>query len=273
MTLIARNPWTSQPQIPTRINWGNPITAGLVSALDAMTGTDRVTGRLMTLVSNPSKAPGVKGIGYVGNNASYGYVTIPQTLGARVTIVYVASRVARTANANLIAGLGATSGNQLCGFQVQNTQSNRALLRQTNGGGASTRNYNINTSSTGVPAVLALSFSDSSSTNSKVYWNGTLDQGTPLDGSSGANTTFDSFGIGGVKRSTDTGADTGNNGALALLFNRVLSDTEIKSLSDNPWQIFAPLRPTLWVPSASGGGSFQPAWAHRRPRTLGAGVI
>lgn len=43
--------------------------------------------------------------------------------------------------------------------------------------------------------------------------------------------------------------------ALGLGWNRALSDSEIASLSDNPWQVFEPER--IWVPfTAATGGSF-----------------
>jgi len=43
-----------------------------------------------------------------------------------------------------------------------------------------------------------------------------------------------------------------NGGVLfAAAFRRALSDAEIKSLSDNPWQIFAPDSKALWTPAAA----------------------
>lgn len=42
--------------------------------------------------------------------------------------------------------------------------------------------------------------------------------------------------------------------ALFLLFDRALSDAEIRSLSDNPWQIFEEEEDYLFVPIISGGG-------------------
>ena len=37
---------------------------------------------------------------------------------------------------------------------------------------------------------------------------------------------------------------------LLLIFGRELSAAEVKSLSDNPWQVFAPDNKYLWVPAA-----------------------
>jgi hypothetical protein len=40
---------------------------------------------------------------------------------------------------------------------------------------------------------------------------------------------------------------------FAAVFNRALSDIEILSLAQSPWQLFQPLRTTLWVPPDAAG--------------------
>ena len=41
---------------------------------------------------------------------------------------------------------------------------------------------------------------------------------------------------------------------LAAVWNRALSSAEIKQLSANPWQLFAPTERRIWVPVTAGGG-------------------
>lgn len=78
-----------------------------------------------------------------------------------------------------------------------------------------------------------------------------------------AATTFDRFAIGCLLRSTAALHWAGKTGLVAV-FNRKLSDAEIKSLSDNPWQIFQPAARAIWVPvGAAGGASNAPRYFHR----------
>ena len=46
------------------------------------------------------------------------------------------------------------------------------------------------------------------------------------------------------------GTSFGGESPLILIFNRELSAAEVKSISNNPWQIFAPDTKYLWVPAA-----------------------
>jgi hypothetical protein len=50
---------------------------------------------------------------------------------------------------------------------------------------------------------------------------------------------------------------------LAVFFDYVLSDSEIKSYSSNPWQVFAPLERNIFQPVAAGGASNAPRYFHR----------
>jgi len=43
--------------------------------------------------------------------------------------------------------------------------------------------------------------------------------------------------------------------AISLSWNRALSDAEVKSLSDNPWQIFEPEEQIIWIPDLVSGGT------------------
>ncbi len=76
------------------------------------------------------------------------------------------------------------------------------------------------------------------------------------------------FYINGVLRGSGSAAETPSidtsgaagfgefgNVYLAVFFDRVLSDGEIKSLSDNPWSLFRAANSPIFVPVSGGGGS------------------
>ena len=229
------------------IEWENPITNGLAYALDVVSGSDLVTGIPLTYVSAPPKRVGAKGVSFAGNNTSFGYIVIPQTLPETLTLVCIANNVTRTGNTNVLCGLGVSSGNGLLCFQASTVANNKFIIRKTSGGGTSERHYSANAASSVTPAVMIATAVDNNGTSANVYWNGILDNGAVLDASTGLSTNFDRFAVGGVRRSVDAIADTGNDILLALLFTRVLSAGEIASLSINPWQIIKAL-PIYWVP-------------------------
>ena len=57
------------------------------------------------------------------------------------------------------------------------------------------------------------------------------------------------------------------------VWNRLLGDAEIQSLSDQPWQMVEPDRVHPWfLPAAAPAGGFQAAWAARSTVTIQPGV-
>ena len=247
---------TSQPQDAVGIDWANPLTRGLRHALSPAHGCDLATGKPMVFVGSGLKSPGVFGVGALGNNASLGRVST-SSFGPEVTIVGVFNKITRTAATNLVFGLGATTGNQLLGLQLTSTSNNRVLLRNTNGGSAAITNFQPGGADSGVSAVFAAVFVDNTAANSRTFFNGQLATFDPQSSAAGSNSTFDTFAIGGILRSTAVYADAGTDGVLALAFNRALSDAENESLYANPWQIFEPEVIRIWVDDyvSAGGGA------------------
>lgn len=87
-------------------------------------------------------------------------------------------------------------------------------------------------------------------------------------------TAADSASASSLHVLSDGGGSRCYNGTLNVLaFGSENPSGFGASLSGNPWQIFAPR--SIWVPvsQAAAPGAFQAAWAHRRTRTIGAGVI
>ena len=235
---------TSQPQGPARIDWSNPITKGLVSSfLPGVADRDLVSGG---------------GFTYEGGDKSISitrYGPSANTLPARINT---------GAAPKFLEDLSFLWLGSLNAFPGINGQV-----------------FNQRTSFTDGGLSVSFGFSGSSSIvfSAKGATNGTLSishaavgyspgQSRPIVGRV-AGTTQELF-IGGVLLGSRVNTipmvnqaipiyfgalSTGGNQLNALhtclhVFNRALSDSEVKSLTDNPWQVFAPDNKSLWVPAA-----------------------
>lgn len=65
--------------------------------------------------------------------------------------------------------------------------------------------------------------------------------------------TSSTFTVSSVIRIGANGFNGGINAALYLLWDRALSDAEIREISANPWQVFEPRR--IWMPATAGAAS------------------
>jgi len=237
---------TSQPQELVGLDSSNEFVPMLVCALDAATGRDVVTGRPLTYVGSFAQDSGVLCVAHKGDGASLGYVDIPQTLPMGISMLGVMNGNTSTAAGSIEFGLGSSAGNALAAYQCTSSPRNRFILRQTNSGSLSERGFSVGAFATS-PHIASFSSSGSLATEIEVYRDGLNDSGVSLDGSSGTNAIFDRFAIGGIARSTFSYAQSGDQCALALLLNQVLTEEQHKRLADNPWQIFEPEIGYVWV--------------------------
>lgn len=89
-----------------------------------------------------------------------------------------------------------------------------------------------------------------------VWRSGTGEKSTFLNGIKTATSTANTGALSVTKASVAGDARSGGqafNGTIpiAMIFNRALSDAEMRSLTENPWQIFRPATRRLWAPQAS----------------------
>jgi len=245
---------TSQPQELVGIDWSNPLTAGLVFATDEPS-------RLRDSVSGVFPSATVGGIGSAVTN--YGKA------------IDFSSDVFSYGNVDLLAGV-TNATFQIIEIPNSTAQAagivNKRLAHNNNNSYSIGYNYVSNQftveigSSLGTQSIIAYGFnlaSFSTSGNSIVTTiNGTAAAGQKVklwnNGISVATvaTLFDSA-IGGFFYGT-TPLELGrvNNGTyyyagkvvLVRIWNRDISESEAKSLSDNPWQIFEPIEETIWIP-------------------------
>ena len=242
-----RVPRTSQPQGAgsSRIDWSHPLTRGLVSAWSGA-GNGLLITRAGVFKKQPD-APVASKITRYGESTgalatSLTQITLPA--GSFVSTIsgtrFALMRV-NSATSQCISASSATSGN--LAFRVNNGDL------QTVSVGVAVQ-LNVAAAVTNGELCAVAASVDQASLTHKIYKNGVL---------LGSNSSGGISTAAGTPQILANGASTqqGDHGiALHLAYDRALSDAEIKSLSDNPWQIFAPIARNIWVPTAAAGGAY-----------------
>jgi hypothetical protein len=226
----VRSVVTSQPQGRAQVDWGNPITRDLVFA--------HIGGDFSEMLP-VGAAIGVTSKGRIDLLAGSGYLNKPGKVGSSVTLVSIAQRTG-VSNQMLLSIGGAASSNVLIALYLPGNapaffvRQDAGTFGQAIGGAASPTDYAVYVGR------------QSSSVSRDVWVNGRLiatDSAASLPPA-----VFTTFSI-GSQYYNGANSGTGPIGVLfSAAFNRALSDAEIKSLSNNPWQIFAPTPRNIWVP-------------------------
>lgn len=219
---------TTQPQTAVGIDWSNPITRGLVACLDAnrrvlINGSET---RPLTL-SNPIRRASQQEYGSTTYQTAMQAIKAPPAASSNVTMLslFVPSteviertygqlgQTATGSSFSISSGDGATAG--VVRFKVYL---------------GSTRTIGASQANAGVPNLAIARHINGKSQN--LWLNGVK------DAASGAFTGNSvGFGYYGYQTTSSVGASI-----LNAVWNCALTDAEIKSLSENPWQIFAPER-------------------------------
>ena len=222
-----RRIWTRQPQHPTGIDWSNPITRGLVVAW-VPSGVFSSQGRL-----NPtaSSGPGVLSPGQFGIGNTFGQtgfelpVSPADTLKASDQTYLIIGGPPHGTQWNMCITTGSGSFRKWHGdFAISMYPSSACYLA-----------YSEQWTSFGI--VVARIRSDKTG-KSFIVDNVEKTNLSTEDASAYGNYRAQLFqGLNGDRTSVTYWA---NKTFLAVKFDRYLSDKEVKSLTDNPWQIFKP---------------------------------
>ena len=239
-----RVPWTSQPQVPTGVDWSNPLTRGLKALLVPNvkgSGLYNVVpgGVQPTTTGTISRSTGPSGVGQKYGDAA----------GAAGQTYTFPSGYVQTAGSVFWKGQRNGSGPAI--FRDSQTNTTGTLVWDN---GANAWNARVNgTTLSGVgsfPQDTDTDFLLTGDTSGSVFYV----KGASL-GSVGTAWNWNS------SISFTLHVNTGNaQGVLATdylvaLYDRQLSAAESKSLSNNPWQLFAPISRTIWVPAAAASGT------------------
>ena len=239
---------TSQPQDGVGIDLSNPLTLGLLSAVHpASYAAISPSGAVQRLGQNTAPAVGSRTGGrsleFDGSNNSF---THPYTPSSNVNYTFVSwfyqntSAVAdkrivsvslstASSSSHFSLGTGTSDGTRLKAFASNAPEGPSGAI--TNG----------------VLKKAAARFSNTLEV---------FDSGVVVASNIPAisPTAFDRVAYGSLVRSTNTAVFNGGI-VFGAVWNRALSDAEIKSLSNNPWQIFEPEIDRIWVDDAVTGGA------------------
>lgn len=242
---------TSQPQGQASIDRNNPITRGLIEAYLPIgtRGVDVIAAAPMPVgVSTVNVRVGKYGRASVFSSSLNARNSARMQSLAECSIFAIALNSGTSAtteicgygnsgSANPLFMLGMSPLSPTPSFRVRDTANTN---QEVSGG----------TWASASDAILCGTRSEAGNFQ-KMYVNG-LEANTAAATAMGS-VAFDRWAVGGLRRNTDglylTGAVY-----LAAVWNRALSPAEVKSLSDNPWQIFAPANRS-WALEAPAGGS------------------
>jgi hypothetical protein len=221
-----RTRWTSQPQVPVGIDWGNPITNGLERALNFTRRVSRELAKGVSVTYGSNIVPlnqgyGIFGVGLkdiAGGNSAISVASWANTT-SEATVVLLQERGSTSNNEWLELG---TTGN-VDHFPYGGLVYSDAFWNSRWISGASIPAGKSFTK----PHIIALSVKNGSQ---RAYWDGALWVSASNTGGFTLPSTL----------SINTGTGFIGTFYAAFFFSRALSPAEVKSLSDNPWQIFAP---------------------------------
>lgn len=244
----------TQPQGFAQIDWGNPITRGILGEINAASpgiGAAYVGGANSTVVTP-------MGLAHAGNGSRFIWKD-SQPIGSAATILLISNVRNKSDGTNIFGGIGTTTaGNQFFAFQgPQSGASFRAVIRLANGGGFTSReSASIPSAGADITDLSVWCAVYDGTTNLRLYRDGVDDSGTNINtAASGAATGLNCFSLGGINRGTDSFAVSGQNQALIVPWNRALSVDEAKSITANPWQIFKSQSRRIFVASAGGAAA------------------
>lgn len=252
MSIFIKKPWTSQPQINTGVDWGNPISFGLIGAINPAAG---YYNQVLSDSWEPSNSP-IKYAGGVKTNGSNSYISkvpVNKAWAEAQTILMVSTPTAvgtGSLSAIVAFSCGTSRGGSSIGVSSLGYLSYSVM---SNNGNA----FVIGSTSVINTRVIAVGTKVSANASTIALWNNgiKLNSGNSLGGVIHGGAAWE-FAIGRGPGNDINGGTTYGAGVteLALSWNRVLSDSEIINISANPWQIFSPLQKKIFIPVAAVGG-------------------
>ncbi len=247
--------FASQPQYNAGINWGNPITRGLIAVSSIRNGppVNPLTGK----VSTPTSAPTYDAAYGATFNGSSNYLAESFGTPANSFSDFLTVMGLFKCNTAPASGYRAACGlliltdsrGQL-GVGVDSSGYGVACLHTSNGPISQT---GASVSLVGKESLVIASKNDQNTTAIKIFQGGlgktldtTLSYGNPNYGNGGTIQHLQGHDFNGYLATSVR---------LSAVWQRVLSDAEMASLTVNPWQIFqAPSRLSWAQQVAAGGG-------------------
>ena len=242
-SLILPSRRVVQPQGPVGIDWGNPLTRGLISAvvpgvhpLDLASNRFPTTqGTLTTNFRVPGAGAGIAGGGIT---RKYDSTNFP-LFGAPSVAWFILAENIASGDASVVRLDGALTALQVAGGVPRSIIWRGGLQAQEYSG------FNANAVN-----VFGGLYVDGGSENAQFANRAAA---TSIANGGSISTTSNPLSFLG----TEGNGELATNWIvyLSLLWvNPRFGLAQLRSLSDNPWQLFRPIQRRIWVPVAGGGG-------------------
>ena len=247
-------PSSSPPRGPAPVNWANPITRGLVIAYFASSNFDHAGRRVPNNTDKTNNQQSANQYGaamrFTGSQAVNTLTLdhkVPHNLSSATAMTVVTVTTAAAGAERPICGVWGSTARWYMGIN-----SSGYPLFAVNGG--ANRVYTSNLVTAFGPRTSLAAVWDGSSDTCKLYKAGAEISGVK---SGTAQTAIGSHTMGPSIGSQSTGGTAKHSGTIeyVLVFNRALSDAEIRSISENPYQILRPANDRLWLDVVAGGVS------------------
>lgn len=216
---------TQQPQGAVQIDWCNPITRSLVSvALED--GYDVVLGRWFVPVNAPLVKANKAGrcVEFVGASSKYKSV---QTKGGINRIDHSMFCLYRPATLTAHAVMSAVAADNVSRSVIFCGNNGSAFsFGSDTGSGAASATITAN-------RLYAVGLAVSGQNSQSIWVDGVRTQGVIYAPSAHMNSIYH-----GARMNSTIGSFATGELTLPMVWNRALSDAEMKSLAANPWQIF-----------------------------------
>ena len=251
MALLRPSVWTQQPQQACKIDWSNPITQGLAIAVmpNANGARELTLSTPSAKVGSSSNSVGSRGVASIGSGGA-NYFTFTDydkyDLVGPITVIAVVDGIS-----------GVVSGGYLSKGPIDTANTpfffgrSGSIISLSRGGASDYQRFNTTNVVTAPDAPCVFGVTQNGVLGSGATCNYYLNGVTPGSSAGG--------GMGNTVAAANAlpvrFAGTNEKVYLALAFNRVLSGAEIKSLSDNPWQIFKPIPRRIFAPVSASGGA------------------
>jgi hypothetical protein len=256
MQPISSNYRSTPPSSAVQVNHGNPIARGLQRAWFASTGIDHVSGVPAVNSAATHNVPGQNQFGATlrcsGAQAMESY-TVPHITamdGGREVTVFTVSTTNSGAERPLAGVWGAAGSRQ---FYLAIDSSRRPLVAVTDGSTNRVYAADVATTPAGRRVTVAGGWKSSGDACS-IWLNGSPVAGTKTGTAISAMPTVSNL-LSIATQGTGEAQALSGDIELVLVFNRLLSDAEIRSLSANPYQILRPANDRLWLDVVSSGVS------------------
>jgi hypothetical protein len=272
-----------KPLLGATLNYSHPLAKGLVGCwlFNERGGVcrDAVYGNIGTLTNavwKPDQSIYFDGTGDYVSVPSKNYYSFPAGQGFSIVCKFKINNTPGANAAGLVSKLQDDSP-FLMEWSIYITSANKIIF-QLNDGNVTTwiRSLSSVVLTNGTSYTFVGTFNGgTSNTGINHYINGVYDSG-PTRTNNGIYAAMDAslstVDFGAILRDSTYAGYLDGHIYYAMIYQRVLSPSEILSLYQSPYAMFQRDEAWLYKAPAAGGG-WKPAWAARNRRTIGLGVI